>query len=82
MIPKAKSEIVRNRYETQIETLGNEIQILKSQKKNPLKKLDFKEALDNVMDFVGTPAKYWLNADLDGKYKIHNLIFTFFDTRL
>lgn len=74
LIPKTKSDVVREQYEARIEKLSEEKESLKTQNKKPAN-LNFEEALEEVLDFVGTPSKYWEETDLQGKFMIHRLVF-------
>ena len=39
-------------------------------------KIDKEEAIAEVLDFLGTPADYWEKTNLEGKFMLHNLVFT------
>lgn len=71
---KAKSDLMREKYEHNVETLEIQKNQLES-KFDFLNEVDFEGALECVMDFVGTPAKYWEKSDVDFQRKIHGLIF-------
>ena len=75
LIPKATNDIVREKYESKIETLENEILALKKQTP-PSEYLNCDDAIAEVLHFVGTPADYWQKTNLEGKYMLHKLIFT------
>ncbi len=84
LIPKVKSDLVRAKYEAKIEELELEILSLESKLPQVDEGVGFKEALNEVLDFVGTPAKYWNTADLAGKLMVHRLVFTenpYFDSQ-
>ena len=71
---KTSNDFARKNYETRAETLEKENLILEKQ---PLASnyLNRDEAIDEVLDFIGTPAKYWNKTNLEGKFMLHNLIF-------
>jgi len=74
-IPKAKTDIVRDLYESRIEELAAKIKILGKGPEN--KKIpDFEEALQLMLNFIGTPAESWKKANLEQKILLHKLIFT------
>lgn len=75
LMPKTKSDAVREKYEEKIETLESEILALKKQTP-PSEYLNCDEAIAEVLHFVGTPADYWQKTNQEGKYMLHNLIFT------
>lgn len=70
----AKSNTLREKYEARIEMIEQEIDNLENQLIF-FDDFNFDEALDHVMDFIGTPALYWERSGIDMKIKIHNLIF-------
>ena len=74
LIPKTKSNLVKEKYENKIDQLENEISELKRQSFN-IDRLNYDEALNEVKDFLGTPAEFWKKSGLEGKFMIHNLIF-------
>ena len=74
-IPKASNETVRLRYEQRVEDLSGEIEEINRSTLND-KDVDFEEALVEVLDFVGTPLKYWKKTDMEGKHMLHSLIFS------
>jgi DNA invertase Pin-like site-specific DNA recombinase len=75
LIPKAKSETIRSRYEAKIEELDAKIKEL--EKEPEIKKMpDLNEALNLIFKFLGTPAETWKNSSKEMKIKIHNMIFT------
>ncbi|MFH1749633.1 MAG: recombinase family protein [bacterium] len=72
LIPSAKSSLIVDKYNEKIES---EIEVLKKiNKTNP--DIDFDKALNKVLNFIGTPSKYWKETDFEGKHLIHNLLFT------
>ena len=73
MIPKA-SEVLRKKYEEKIESLENELLAIKKQT-TPADYLNCDKAITEVLDFLGTPLKYWEKTNLEGKFMMHNLIF-------
>lgn len=75
LLPKASNEIVRQYYESKIEELTNEIEELNATSQTQ-PKIKFDDALEEVLDFIGTPHKYWKKADIEGKHMIHRLMFT------
>lgn len=75
LIPGSKSEAVKRRYEEKIEQLGNEILKLKKQP-GAAALGNYQEAFLEVEDFLRTPDKYWEKSRLEGKFMIHNLIFS------
>lgn len=75
LMPKTASDIVRERYELKIEVLGNELNGLKNKTKLS-EKLSDKEAISEVLHFIGTPSDYWQKTNLEGKFMVHDLIFT------
>lgn len=75
LIPKSLSELVKTKYEEKIEQLENEIMGLKKQSFRT-DCLNYNDALDEVKQFLRTPAEFWEKANLEGKFMIHNLIFS------
>ena len=75
LIPKATNDLVRTKYESRIEILENEILTIKKQT-TPSDYLNCEEAISEVLDFLGTPVDYWEKTNLEGKFMMHNLIFT------
>jgi len=74
-IEKSKSEAVIENYETRIEELSKEIQELEKNK-STTPNISFERALKEVIHFIGTPSNYWINADIEEKHMVHNLVFT------
>ena len=75
IIPKA-SDIVREKYESKIEKLEKELEGLRAGKTKLSEKLNPENAISEVLDFLGTPADYWQKTNLQGKFMVHDLIFT------
>ena len=75
LMSKTTSDIVRRKYEIRVEMFEKEILTLKKQ---PIAEnyLNCADAISEVLDFLGTPADYWQKSNLDGKFMVHNLIFT------
>jgi len=73
-IPKAKSESLVALYESKIDKLENEKKEIEKSLKNK-KEPNLNEAIDLVLNFLGTPAEFWKYADLERKILIHSLIF-------
>lgn len=74
LIPKVKSDLMREKYEEQIEGLEREVRELKGESLDT-SKMNFEEALQEVMEFVGTPLKYWEKSGLEGKLEVHQMVF-------
>lgn len=75
LMPTVASDSIRKKYESKIETLENDILALKKQAM-PANYLNCEEAISDVLHFLGTPADYWEKTNLEGKFMLHNLIFT------
>jgi len=73
LIPKA-NETLKDRYEKKIEKIEGEIKLLKENTYID-STLDETRVIKLVFDFIGTPSKYWLNTDLEGKQMLHKMIF-------
>ena len=74
LIPKTKSETVKERYEQKVEILDSEIKeidLLNKNKKMP----NVNEALKLMLKFLGTPAETWKNSNKQLKILLHNMIF-------
>ena len=74
LIPRAKTESVKSRYEQKVEALDSEIRkmdLIKENKKTP----DINEALKLLIKFLGTPAETWKNSNKQLKILLHNMIF-------
>jgi site-specific DNA recombinase len=74
LIPRAKTESVKSRYEQKVEMLDSEIReidLLKKNKKMP----DINEALKLTLKFLGTPAETWKNSNKQLKILLHSMIF-------
>ena len=73
-ILKTNNEAMKKRYETKIDQLSKEIEVLnKPISKKPI--LNFDMAISEVLYFVGTPWEYWENADPERKSIIHSMVF-------
>lgn len=72
---KATNDFVREKYETRAEMLEKENNASKKQAL-PSNNLHTDDAISEVMDFLGTPADYWQKTNLEGKFMVHDLIFT------
>jgi site-specific DNA recombinase len=74
LILKTTNDTARQQYELRIEELTEETGKLK--RARPVKEgLHFNQALEEVLDFIGTPCKYWEQANIEGKHLIHRLVF-------
>ena len=72
---KASSDFVREKYEMRAELLEKEN--LASKKQTPSSEyLNCDVAIAEVLDFLGTPDEYWQKTNLQGKFMVHDLIFT------
>ena len=74
LVPKAKSETVKTRYEAKIEELDKQIKAL-DEKEDNKKTPDLSEALKLTLKFLGTPAETWVNSSKQLKIVLHNMIF-------
>ncbi len=75
LIPSARSQSIKERYEAKVEELDQRIKELKKggeNKKDP----NFEEALKLTLEFLGTPAKTWENTRRELKTMVHSMIFT------
>lgn len=72
---KASNDFAREKYETMAEALEKENKASKKQAL-PSNNLNTDDAISEVLDFLGTPDKYWEKTNLKGKFMVHDLIFT------
>ncbi len=75
LMPTARSESVRGRYEARIDELDQQVKDLRTNvvyKKEP----NFEEALQLTLKFLGTPAETWTRSGIELKNMVHNMIFT------
>jgi len=75
LIPSAKSESIRTRYEAKIEELDQKVKELGKTieiKNEP----NLEEALNLTLRLLGTPGETWRNAVGEHKTMVHNMIFT------
>lgn len=75
LIPKAKSESVRVRYETKIEELDSSIKKLEEKPADIKNGPDFSEARNLMLRFLLNPAETWIKAGREMKIMIHKMIF-------
>ena len=75
LMSRTTSDVVRGKYESRVEMFEKEILAMKKQ---PMAEnyLNCEDAISEVLHFIGTPADYWQKSNLDGKFMVHNLIFT------
>lgn len=74
LIPAARSDSLKARYEAKIEGLDQRVRDIKFALQNK-KEPDFAEALRLVLKFLGTPAETWSNAVRELKTLVHSMIF-------
>ena len=73
-ISKTSSDIMIEKYEEKVKKIDKEIKTLKN-KQDSIKEKNFEEALSVVLDFIGTPHKYWQMGNIQAKNLIHSLVF-------
>ena len=75
LIPVAKSDSVRGRYEAKVEELDQRVLAIK---RSPVHKKEpnFEEALALTLRLLGTPAETWQKVGLELKRMVHSMIFT------
>jgi hypothetical protein len=74
MIPKAKSEAIKSRYEAKIDMLDTQIREL-SRDAERESTPNIEEALELTFRLLGTPAETWLSSSKNTKIMLHNMIF-------
>lgn len=74
LIPKTRSESLRNRYEAKVEELDLQMQSLQQSLENK-KEPDFEEALELTLQLLGTPAITWEKSGQELKTMLHGMIF-------
>ncbi|MBU0648087.1 recombinase family protein [Patescibacteria group bacterium] len=71
---RASGDVMREKYEARVESLEKQKGELEG-KFDYLEDVNFIDALECAMDFIGTPQKYWQESGVDNKRRIHGLIF-------